>query len=488
MPSALVSVATLVGAAAFGGIALAAGPLHHHDAVGPTAGDMSTANPTSSCQTVAGQAPHVDVFPLTGITLRIRVSDSTGNQLRVSFDFRQRGAHHPLATAVSTPVRSGDVSSVTVLAGIALTDGVTYQWSVRVRELDAQGQPTNPPQSSPTCFLVQDGTPPAAPVVTSTDYPTDQFTGGAGISGVFVFGPGDPTDTSLAEYLYGLDQQSPANVVPVDGDLTVSVELTPATSGPQDLFVRARDTAGNLSPVVDYHFFVNDTSDPGGGTSTPVGTWAFEETSGTTAADSSGQGHLLTLGPGATFTADGHSGGGLALDGVTGSAGTVGPVISTDESFTVAAWVKLSRADVPATIISQDGVNTSGFTLQYVPDDGGEWVFAIQPADTVDGPALNPAVKFAIDTVGAWVQVAGIYDATSNQLEIRVVDSFGVGAGFGTRDTPWNATGPLRIGVDKTLDATGNPVYRNNFPGVIDDVNVFQAALTETQLQQLSAM
>lgn len=110
-----VSTVTLVGAAALGGTALAAGPLHHRDVVGPTAGDLSTANPTSSCQTVAGQAPHVDVLPLSGITLRTRVSDSTGNELRASFDFRQRGAHHPLATAVGTPVRSGEVSSVTVL-------------------------------------------------------------------------------------------------------------------------------------------------------------------------------------------------------------------------------------------------------------------------------------------------------------------------------------------------------------------------------------
>ncbi|HEX5493437.1 MAG TPA: LamG domain-containing protein [Mycobacteriales bacterium] len=646
-------------------------------------------------------APHVNVLAGTGITLRIRVADTTGDNLRVSFDFRQKGAHHPLATAVSPPVRSGEVSSVTVLTDTALTDNITYQWRVRIRDLDVDGQPTNAPAVSPTCLLTQDGTPPASPVVASTDYPSSQFAGGVGKAGVFTFSPADPTDTSLADYRYGLEQPSPANSIPIGSDLTASVTLTPTTFGPLDLFVRAEDTAGNLSPVVDYHFFVNDAdapvahwkldegsgstvtgtvdSDPtaAGPTATlsaagvswisagevgaalhfdgtsgsvdaadarvttdrnftvaawvrldgrtaagaavsqdgtsrsgfslrydavsdrwefavpsadsddatvdaasstepvalgvwthlagsydvatgqislyvdgalagvaahpvgwdasgllaigraqesgvdtdlwngdvdevrvydraltgtelgaiveadkasrPVGEWAFDETSGTTAADSSGQDHALTLATGATFTADGHTGGGLTLDGLTGLASSTGPVIRTDESFTVAAWVKLSRADAPATIISQDGTNTSGFTLQYSPDNGGEWVFAVPPADTATSAPLAPATSFAFDPVGSWVYVAGAYDATSNQLELVVRDSFGFGVSFGTRQTPWNATGPLRIGADKSLDASGDTVLRDYLPGVVDDVRVYQAALTEAQLAQLGA-
>jgi len=67
-----------------------------------------------------------------------------------------------------------------------------------------------------------------------------------------------------------------------------------------------------------------------------------------------------------------------------------------------------------------------------------------------------------------------------------VVDSFGASVGFGSRTTPWNATGPLRVGADKTLDAGGNAIHQNYFPGAVDDVDVFQAALTETQLRALA--
>ena len=699
--STLVATAVPVGVATLAGTASAAGPSRHHTVVGPTAADMSTANPASSCVTDDTQAPHVNVTLLGGITLRVRASSVDGKDVQVAFDLRQEGSARSLATAVSSRRRSGEVVSTAVLVGTPLTDGVTYQWSATIRELDAAGEPTGKPGVSPTCYLVQDGTPPASPLVSSADYPTTAYAGGVGKAGVFDLAPGDPTDLGLTGYLYGLDHPSPTDLVSVGDDLTASVALTPWTFGPHDLFVQAWDTAGNTSPTVDYHFFVNEADDPvayweldegtgstvtgtvesdptqagpqatlsptgvswitdgrvgdalhfdgssgsvdaadarvatdrnlavsawvrldsrtatgvavsqdgtsqsgfalgydqssdrwqfampgadfdeaavdvarsgaapdlgvwthlagvydlgtgqvslyvngslagsashadgwdASGTvqigraqasgsaadfwagdvdevrvydraltgvdvaaivdaanSGPFGTWRFEENAGVTAVDSSGHNHPVTLGTGAALTVDGHSNGGLALDGVTGMATTTEPVIRTDQSFTVAAWAKLSRADVPVTIISQDGTNTAGFTLRFLPDDlGGMWEFAMQPSDTATGVASNPATTLTFDSVGVWVHVAGIYDATTQKLEIRVVDSFGASVGYGTHTTPWNATGPLRIGADKTLDAGGSASYQNYFPGAVDDVNVFQAALTETQLRTLTA-
>ncbi|HEY9391138.1 MAG TPA: LamG domain-containing protein [Mycobacteriales bacterium] len=698
VPTLLATVVP-VGVVTLDGTAFAGGPLRQHTVVGPSAADLSTANPASSCVTEDTQAPHVNVTLLGGITLRVLASTVDGGDVQVTFDLRQKGSTQPLATATSARRRSGEVISTTVLVGTPLTDGATYQWKATVRELDAAGEPTGKPGVSPTCYLVQDGTPPASPLVSSADYPTTAYAGGVGKAGIFDLVPGDPTDLTLTGYVYGLDH-TPTNPVLVGDDLTSSVAVTPWTYGPHDLFVQARDVAGNRSATVDYHFFVNEADDPvayweldeGAGStvtgtvesdptlagpqatlsptgvswmtdgrvgaalhfdgvsgsvdatdarvatdrnltvaawvrldnrtatgvavsqngtdrsgftlgydqstdrwqfavpgadsdqatvdvarsdvapdlgvwthlagvydlgtgqaslyvngtltgtasraagwdasgtvqigraqasgaaadfwaggvdevrvydralttadvaaivdaasSGPFGTWRFDETSGVTAADSSGHNHPITLGTGATFTADGYNGGGLALDGVTGTASTTEPVIRTDQNFTVAAWVKLSHADVPATIISQDGTNTAGFTLRYLPDDLGMWEFAIQPSDTATGAALNPAATFAFDTVGVWVYVAGIYDATTQKLEIRVVDSFGTSVGHGTRTTPWNATGALRIGADKTVDAGGNATYQNYFPGVVDDVNVFQAALTESQLQALTA-
>lgn len=58
------------------------------------------------------------------------------------------------------------------------------------------------------------------------------------------------------------------------------------------------------------------------------GAWRFEEGSGTTSADMSGNGLTATTVPG--WTASGHTGGGLALNGTTAGAAIA---ISSDFDF-----------------------------------------------------------------------------------------------------------------------------------------------------------
>jgi hypothetical protein len=61
----------------------------------------------------------------------------------------------------------------------------------------------------------------------------------------------------------------------------------------------------------------------------------------------------------------------LTGDGTTGYGTTSGPVVRTDASFSVAAWVRLPNTDdgsLPAhvcTVLSQAGVHQTGFQLYY---------------------------------------------------------------------------------------------------------------------------
>ncbi|WP_020608208.1 DNRLRE domain-containing protein [Actinokineospora enzanensis] len=95
--------------------------------------------------------------------------------------------------------------------------------------------------------------PPAAPVVSSVDYPADgQPHGGAGRAGAFTLTPGN--GVGIAKYTYQLD--SDTNPTEVAGTGPVTVNLTPAASGTRTLTVRAFTATGVSSPAAVYTFSV----------------------------------------------------------------------------------------------------------------------------------------------------------------------------------------------------------------------------------------
>ena len=75
------------------------------------------------------------------------------------------------------------------------------------------------------------------------------------------------------------------------------------------------------------------------GESSLIGYWKFNEGSGTTVEDSSGNGNDGTINGDATWTT-GKNGGGLDFDGLDDYV-DVGDIDLTD-AFTIAAWIKIS--------------------------------------------------------------------------------------------------------------------------------------------------
>ncbi|MEU5949833.1 hypothetical protein ABZ793_30370 [Micromonospora sp. NPDC047465] len=147
---------------------------------------------------------------------------------------------------------AGSVFRYDVTAG-QLVDG-TYAFAVR--GTDGAGGTS---AWSPECRFTVDTQQPAAPTVSSTDYPNDLgWYGGPGIPGQFTFSAGGDADT--VKFRYGLSGQ-PATEVPVDapgGSATVTI--TPDRDGPTILTVEAVDRAGNRSPATSYVFRVRTTS------------------------------------------------------------------------------------------------------------------------------------------------------------------------------------------------------------------------------------
>ena len=72
--------------------------------------------------------------------------------------------------------------------------------------------------------------------------------------------------------------------------------------------------------------------------------------------------------------------------------------------------------------------------------------------------------------MGTWTHLVGVYDRPANLIRLYVD---GVAEGWASWTTPWNATGPLRIGRLKWAGAVGSP-----FAGDVSDVRVWQRAIT----------
>ncbi|MFF3329270.1 DNRLRE domain-containing protein [Streptomyces sp. NPDC002888] len=152
-----------------------------------------------------------------------------------------------------------------------LTSGATYSW--RVRAVDDAGSTSDWYPKTP-CRFVLDTTAPRPPKVSSTDYPNaDGSENGFGNDGEDAnwstkkFGtPGSFTvralNTDVVRYEYGFNSASyTGSLTRTNGTAaTVSAVIAgakPPTAGPNVLYVRAVDGAGNISEPTRYFFYVS---------------------------------------------------------------------------------------------------------------------------------------------------------------------------------------------------------------------------------------
>jgi concanavalin A-like lectin/glucanase superfamily protein len=207
-----------------------------------------------------------------------------------------------------------------------------------------------------------------------------------------------------------------------------------------------------------------------------LGHWQLDETTGTTAVDSSGAGHNATLTGGATW-GDGWLAGGLALDGTSGCAGTGTAVLRTDQAFTVSAWVSFAgqQATTNYTALSQDGTGASGFKLGVNLYYG--WAIMMPDADSGsanDVLAASPQPP----VLNTWTHLAAVYDPRAGQLRLYVD---GVLMALTPYSGGWQAGGPLEIGR-----ARWGGWLVDYWNGSIDDVRVYQGALTDDEIYALT--
>jgi hypothetical protein len=200
--------------------------------------------------------------------------------------------------------------------------------------------------------------------------------------------------------------------------------------------------------------------------------YTFDEGSGTVAGDSSGNGYNATLINSPTWTS-GFVNGALHFDG----ASTYGVLANSPDlsagSFTVTAWI-YREGGVERKFVSKWDDNTANYQFDcQVYSDSKPW-FQVQQSNNRGIIAQGTTV---IQT-GRWYHYAGVADTAAQQLRIYINGTLET-----LQSTPvWDGTihpqsMPLNI---------GRKVSTNDYwQGKIDDVRIYQHALTQSEVQAL---
>lgn len=214
-----------------------------------------------------------------------------------------------------------------------------------------------------------------------------------------------------------------------------------------------------------------------------TGQWELNDGTGSTAADSSGSGHPAALGGGTTWTWDStYPGEALSLNGSTGYASTATSVLDTSKSMTASVWVKLNGNTGNSVLLSQNDAtgNANGFELYY-SSTANAWAFDRMSTDSATAafsPIYGPSSGVDSAQLGAWTQLTGVFNASSNLMQLYV-DGTLVSSGQYT-GTVWDAAGDLQIG--RAVNSGGYSQYAN---ANLSQVNVWNSALTANQISAL---
>ena len=242
---------------------------------------------------------------------------------------------------------------------------------------------------------------------------------------------------------------------PVSGRTTWSYTWTPLATGPAVLKSRAIDDSANIgSPSTGVAVTVLNR--PG-----LVGAWSFDEGAGATAADSSGSNNTATL-SGAAWNASGRFGKAVSFDGVNDWV-TVADSSSLDltSGMTLEAWLRPSANGGWRTGLMKEA--GSSFTWGAYANTSSN-----RPTGNAGPYEVEGAAQLPLNT---WTHLAVTYDRVNLRLYVN-------GTQVGVQPaTPAlvASSGPFRMG--------GNSIWDEWYSGLIDEVRVYNRALTAPQVQ-----
>jgi hypothetical protein len=235
-----------------------------------------------------------------------------------------------------------------------------------------------------------------------------------------------------------------------------SWDTTKAADGRHTLTAIARDASGNSTTSAAVNVEVHNTG--------VVAAYGFEEASGTTATDNIGT--LNGTISGATrVPAGGRFGSALSFDGVNDAVNIASnAALDLASGMTLEAWVKPSAIGGWRSVIFKERTGSLSYAL-FASDTAGF------PAGDVFANAEVAAPATAGLPVGSWRHLTMTWDGTTVKTYVDAAE-------VGTMPAPGalvTSTGQLRIG--------GDSIRNGWFNGLIDEVRIYNRALTPAEIQ-----
>ncbi len=328
--------------------------------------------------------------------------------------------------------------------------------TLRAIARDAAGNETT---SAPVGVTVDNAPPP--PDTTPPTVSVTSPAAGATVSGTVSVSAGAADNVGVAGVRFTLDG-APLGAEDTSAPYSVSWNTTTASGGAHTLRAIARDAAGNETTSAPVGVTVDNAPPPPPPTGL-VAAWGFDAGSGPQAADASGNGHAGTI-SGAAWSAAGRHGQALNFDGVNDWV-TVADAAALDltNRMTLSAWVRPDTLGAWRNLIMKETSANLAYSL-YAHDGTrpASWVYTNQYRSAAGGSALP---------LNAWSHLAVTYDGATLRL-------YRDGAQLAQTAFAQNmitSTQPLRIG--------GNNIWGEYFDGLIDEVRIYNRALSATEIQ-----
>lgn len=342
----------------------------------------------------------------------------------------------------------------------ARTTGTSYQDvgigpGTHFYVVDAQDPAGNAsaPSNRASVTVVLDTTPPFVAVTSPLE--------GAALSGTVTLEANASDNGAMAGVQFLVDG-SPAGTEDTLWPYSASWNSAMVENGMHVLAARARDTAGNVRISQDVIVVVDNAAPQPAGL---VAAYHFNDGSGETTADASGNGHTGTVTNGATWTASGRFGGAFSFDGFNDRIDVpASAALDLIGGFTLEAWVYPTGSGWQTIMLKEAGIFLSyGLYASGGVAEPSIWINDGKGDDWTPGTtALAPF---------AWTHMAATFDGAMLTLYINGVP---VSSTVATRPVVASA-GALRIG--------GNTIWGEHFRGSIDEVRIYNRALSDAEIQ-----
>jgi hypothetical protein len=301
-----------------------------------------------------------------------------------------------------------------------------------------------------------------ATVTADTTVPTVSMTApaaGATVSNIVTVSATAADNVGVAGVQFLVDG-GPVGAEDTASPYSISWDSRAAANGSHTLTARARDASGNQTTSSGVGVVVSNVGLPG-----LVAAYGFNEGTGATTADASGSGNTATI-SGAVWSVSGKFGRALSFSG-TGNLVTVPDASSIDltTGMTLQAWLNPSALSGWRAALLKEAPGGLTYSL-YAHDN------APHPAATVNTGGIDQTVPGAAAlALNTWTHVAATYDGATLRLFVNGVQ-VATRAVTGSLIT---STGALRIG--------GNTVWGEYFTGLIDEIRIYNRALTPAEIQ-----